>query len=260
MYIRHRHGTLTKNKWDGEAWHPFQNDCPDIKRMSTPKYHYYVVNKEGEFIGNGTTWVFLFGLLPYDGVKQFGYEMQKAWNHTFSHGDEQFKFLVIEPEFEDMLDLAFWRKRTPSLYLMKDGMTYAYDKPGNLTEDSFTNWILDKEYLKSSLQFKPPVAVKRGSRDEMWHYLYSWLQRRVGWGFENVLRNSPALKNVFQFVVDHDGTDIHKLKADRLVNFSLVLIVLFGVLPFMWLCWKILFACCHVKKVVELSEKEWDLY
>lgn len=68
------------------------------------------------------------------------------------------------------------------------------------------------------------------------------------------------LKNIFFLVVDHDGSDPLKYKHDRMVYFVFVLFIGLVVLPLLWFIWRLLFACCHIKQVVELDEKQWKEY
>ena len=83
------------------------------------------------------------------------------------------------------------------------------------------------------------------------------MRARIGWGLWNLVKDKPELKNALSYIVDHDGTDILNIKRDRAVVMGIVAIILIVILPALYIIWMILFACCHVEKEVEVSEREW---
>ena len=83
-YNQKKNKLIHKNRWDGHLWHPFQYACKDIIRLTGPKYEYYIVNSQGEYIGGDKTWIVMFGLLALNETRDFGDVLQGAWNHTLS--------------------------------------------------------------------------------------------------------------------------------------------------------------------------------
>ncbi len=58
---------------------------------------------------------------------------------------------VVEPEFDERLDLTFDRRRFPQVYVIEDRWAYAWDKSVMPTEETFTQWVIKKEF-KNSVQ------------------------------------------------------------------------------------------------------------
>jgi len=87
-----------------------------------------------------------------------------------------------------------------------------------------------------------------------------WARKHIGWGFQNAMRSQPQfLKNVFASVMDHDGNDPLRLKADKLIQISMYAFILFVILPTLYLFLRLLFWMCSYTVIIEVEdEKQWE--
>lgn len=96
---------------------------------------------------------------------------------------------VIEPPIDERLDYAFQRRRYPQVYIVDDGMAYAWDKADMPTQTTFAKWLETKDYKNSIQQFKAPAQIRND-----WIMFRELVLRRarfyIGWGFENMLKGN----------------------------------------------------------------------
>jgi len=82
-----------------------------------------------------------------------------------------------------------------------------------------------------------------------------WARKHIGWGFQNAMRSQPQfLKNLFAPILDHDGNDPLRLKADNLITISAYSFVIFIVLPTIYLILKFFLWMCSYTVIIEVDD------
>lgn len=129
--------------------------CPNITQMSAERYDYYVNNAHGGFVGKGTTWVLLIGSTHKNETTYLSSILQFFHNRVFNESgsynisENELRFAVIEPRYDEPLSEGFDLRRWPSLYVIDpdSGMTYAWDSYNWANNETIEDWVLNKKYL-----------------------------------------------------------------------------------------------------------------
>ena len=72
---------------------------------------------------------------------------------------EDWRFTFVENRYDEPLTEAYALKRWPSLYVIDNGMAYAWDKYEWATNETLKDWILNKEYLNTGHKFYTPKVL-----------------------------------------------------------------------------------------------------
>jgi len=139
-------------------------------------------------------------------------------------------------------------------------MVYAWDLPFSEAIDNRTLglWLKDRDYRLSKLSFEAPKLIASKMQFNQ-AKAAMWARKHIGWGFQNAMRNQPQfIKNLLAPVMDHDGKDPLRIKADNLIKFSAALVVLFVVFPTIYVFLKLFFWMCSYQVIIEIDDDaEW---
>lgn len=241
----------------------WSQQAPNVGQMSSDKFLQYIVSTNGTFIGHNQTWVILIGTSVNNQTQDVGREMNILARKFKRAKKTTYRWDFIDYVVDERLALTFTFRNEPMLYVIDghDQMVYAWDQPFSTPMDNRTIglWLKDREYKQSALSFPCPRLIN-SKMSMRFARITMWVRKHIGWGFQNSMRSQPqVIKNLFAPVMDHDGNDPLRLKADNLIKYCVIGFFLFVVLPFMYFLAKFLFWLCAYTVIIEVEEEEkWE--
>lgn len=245
----------------------FVGHVPNVTELSAEKYDYFIGGGKAGYKHKGHSHVIVMGSLHRNETMWVGHQMQIAIdNFTLfdkeTNGNRTLHFNWIEPRYDEPLALGFNIRFWPSVYFIDDetnGTVYQWDSWEYLNNETFASWILNKEYLNSSIQFPVP----RIAHPNEYYLLYSikWLRTNFGGRFCKLVKKVPFLeKNCFFMICDWDKKDMLRKKEDRFTMVAAPLFFIFIAIPWTWWGLKHVFSvitwCCAWNVYVEEDVKE----
>lgn len=189
--------------------------APNITELSTEKYDYYMKGGSKGYGHQGHSHLILMGSTHRNETMWVAHEVQVAWdNYTMydpdTNGNRSIEFSYVEPRYDEPIALGFNIRFWPSIYFIDgetNGTVYQWDKWEYINNETLRDWILNKEYLNSTIQFPTPRIA---DKSEYW-ILYSikWFRTNFGSRFCKQIHKAPVIeKYIFFPVCDFDKTDM----------------------------------------------------
>jgi len=270
-YKHYKHAMQNYFKPLEEAESFYGQLCPNVTRLSTDAYNYYIKNEHFGFMAKNFTTVITIGSGHRNETKWVVHQMEKV--NSRLHDDKEnitkehpefdpgfYRFAFVEHRYDEPVSEAFVLRRYPSTFVI-DGQTekvYAWDKYEYPTEETLFNWIMNKTYLQSYHNFPVPVPIRDG--EYMKPYAIKWIRENFGDRFCWWVYKVPGLKYACFMFCDHNQSDVHRHKEDRFTVIAFPVFVIWIGIPWTlklikW-SWNALIWCCTVNEYVEEEEED----
>jgi len=179
-------------------------------------------------------------------------------DHNITRESHVFGF--VESRYDEPLTEAYNLRRHPQLVVIdpSDGNAYYWDQYEYANNETLKNWLLNKEYLKTSHSIPAPQALRPDQFTQ--HYIIKWFRSNFGQRFCWWVYKVPGLKYPTCMFCDCNMNDIFRFKEDRFtIIFAPLAFIFFGI-PYGWKAAKLLWAglmwCCTVNVYVEEEEED----
>jgi hypothetical protein len=161
------------------------------------------------------------------------------------NGNRTIWYNWVEPRYDEPIALGMNIRFWPSVYFIDgetNGTVYQWDRWEYLNNETFRDWILNREYLNSTISFPVPRVAHPS---EYWIlYGIKWFRTNFGARFCSYVKKVPFIeKNCLFMICDYNNTDMLRKGEDRFTLVVAPLAVLFIGIPWTWWAVKILWSC-----------------
>ena len=153
-----------------------------------------------------------------------------------TNGNRVIHFSYVEPRYDEPIALGLNIRFWPSIYFIDgetNGTVYQWDKWQYINNETIRDWVLNKEYLNSTISFPVP---RTAHPSEYWIlYTIKWLRSNFGGRFCKFAKKAPLIeKNCLFMFCDYDNQDILRKKEDRFTIIAAPLVFIFIGIPWAW--------------------------